>query len=647
MINPIPRLLWKPLLCTGLLALCSARAVQAQTTGVQTPIDSLITRLPAMMRSDEKQALVLIDALARQAAQQGHRHGLIQSLFFKAWHSYRHNPTDVALAKIDSALQHADGIQADTALVKFYILKGQCYVKKTRFDSALRNFNLALQVAEKRGDQVSKTSTMISIGWAYMEDGKPVEAIRFFSEVLRFNPSPQYDHRPVLLCNIAACYNTVGNFRKAEFYARQGITAARNRASNADLANGLNILARSLYQQGKLEQAIGILKEAAVVREKVADPSMLASDYLELADLYQKNGQLRQAIAWARKAEDLSTRGANSLKLVAVYQSLASAYEAVGDDRLAALYLKKILGHKDSLSDDHYNQAFARMQVQFETQKKTAENLQLKKENLEARLRNSQQQRWLVLLGAGVVLLVASGIYVSKLMKSRYRARLAEEQLAEQRRRTLAVMEAEEKERRRLAGDLHDGVGQTLAAAALQLAKVRKGNGPLDKVDELIAQAGSEVRSLSHQVTPELLLHYGLVRAMEQAVDRLNEAGDGTVFTLYTYLDVPPANDMAALTLYRCFQELCTNALKHARASHVTVQLTSDEDGLELMVEDDGAGFSPGSVAYGLGLKNMESRVALFEGECTVDSTPGRGTTVVVRLPATATDSLLTKTASA
>ena len=152
------------------------------------PIDSLITRLPAMMRSDEARARQMVDELARRSVAEQHRHGLVQSLFFQAWLSYRHDPADVAIGKIDSALRHVEGIHADTAVVKFHILKGQCYVKKLQFASALQSFTEAMKIAENRNDHATRISTLISIGWAYMEDGKPAEAVRFFEEVLRVRP---------------------------------------------------------------------------------------------------------------------------------------------------------------------------------------------------------------------------------------------------------------------------------------------------------------------------------------------------------------------------------------------------------------------------------------------------------------------------
>lgn len=629
---PLKIYLWKQLLLISLLITSHCYTLYAQQNNTVPLIDSLIKHLPIMMRRHEDSARQMIAELAKQSEQLKHSHGIIQSLFFKAWHSYRHNSADVTITSIDSALQHVQGIKEDTALVKFYILKGQCFVKKAQFSKAVENFNLALKVAEKRNDIANKTGTLISIGWAYMEDNKPKEAIRFFNEVLEINASANYENRAVLLCNIASCYNTLKDYKQAETFALNGIAAARSKGNHTDLANGLNILARSYYQQGRIEKAIAILKDAAIAREKVYDPSMLASDYLELANLYLKNGQPKEALSWAKKAEALSLQHTNELKIVAAYESLAATYETLGDHKNASIYLKKVIQHKDSLANDRYSQALAEMQVQFETQKKSAENLQLKKENLETKLRNSSQQRWLLGLASGLILLVASGIYVSKLMKSRYRTRLVLEQLNEQKKRAIAVMVAEEKERRRIAADLHDGVGQTLAAASMQLNKARNGQLSLDKVDELILQAGTEVRNLSHQVTPEILLHYGLANAIEQAIGKLNEANDATTFTLYTHIEENWENEIISLTLYRCFQELSTNILKHAHSTQVIIQLSLDQEEVQLIVEDNGKGFELGKVQYGLGIRNIESRLAPFNGTLQIDSTPGNGTTTIIKI---------------
>lgn len=436
-----------------------------------------------------------------------------------------------------------------------------------------------------------------------------------------------------MLCNIAACYNAVNEYDKAETYATQGIQAARLSRNNADLANGLNILGKSYQSRGMIGKAISCLKEAAEVREKVADPSMLISDYLQLSDLYMANKQPAIALQWSKKAESISEQSGIALKMAAVYQSLANVYEATGDYKRSAAYLKKEIIHRDSLERDQYNKALAQMQVQFETQKKTSENLQLKKENLEARLKNSDQQRWMIILGTGIVLLAASGVYWSKLVRSRYKTKLAEEKLYQQKSRTVAVLQAEENERRRIAGDLHDGVGQMIAAASVQLEKAKKGLLPLDKVDEMIRNAGAEVRNISHKVTPELLLHHGLVKALQFETDRLNEAQDQTIFSLFTHEELPLQDEMLSLTLYRCFQELIANIMKHAEAKSVEAHLNLYWDEIQLLVEDDGKGFDVEEVRDGLGIRNMKSRIALYDGRLLIDSMKGRGTGFTISIP--------------
>jgi tetratricopeptide (TPR) repeat protein len=280
----------------------------AQDTYTSLPIDTLIIHIPSVMRSDEAAARHMIAVLEKKSLQAQHRHGIVQTAFFKCWLKYRHEPTETTIKALDSALHNINGINADTICINFYILKGQCYVRQTRYDSAITSFRQALKIAESRNDQIGKNNVLLSIGWVYMEDKQSREAIHIFEELLKKNPSPQYENRTILLNNIAACYNGLQEFQHAEQYARQGIEAARLSHRNPDLANGLNILAHSCYKQGKAEEAVGLLKQAASVREKASDLAMLSADYIELANLYTDMHQPDQAITWALKAESIAQK---------------------------------------------------------------------------------------------------------------------------------------------------------------------------------------------------------------------------------------------------------------------------------------------------------------------------------------------------
>jgi signal transduction histidine kinase len=125
-------------------------------------------------------------------------------------------------------------------------------------------------------------------------------------------------------------------------------------------------------------------------------------------------------------------------------------------------------------------------------------------------------------------------------------------------------------------------------------------------------------------------LHYGLEKALELEVSRLNEANDKTFFNLYIHREVPVQDSFLELTVYRCFQELSSNILKHAGASEANVQLHLLQEEVQLLVEDNGIGFPSGIPPEGLGLSNMKSRIALFDGTLVVDSLPSKGATIII-----------------
>uniref|UniRef100_UPI000299F585 sensor histidine kinase n=1 Tax=Pedobacter agri TaxID=454586 RepID=UPI000299F585 len=255
----------------------------------------------------------------------------------------------------------------------------------------------------------------------------------------------------------------------------------------------------------------------------------------------------------------------------------------------------------------------------------------LKEENLENRLNISNKQRWLIILIASLSVFISSSIYFYFYIQNKYKSQNAVQRFLEEKNKAVAILETEENERRRISGDLHDGVGQTLAAASLQLKKAKNDIAQLQKLDDLIDQAANEVRMLSHEMTPEMVLHFGLVKAMEQVIDRLNDVQNFTVFKFFKHVEFDDVNQVRAVVVYRSFQELTNNILKHAKAKNVGVHLNMSDDEILLMIEDDGIGYDKNEIKLGLGLQNLESRIRIFNGHLEVDSTIGKGTTTILR----------------
>ena len=222
----------------------------------------------------------------------------------------------------------------------------------------------------------------------------------------------------------------------------------------------------------------------------------------------------------------------------------------------------------------------------------------------------------------------------------RGRGEQAREQLLQQ------LVTAQEEERRHIARELHDQMGQNLTALILGI-KALQGNGSdsdgaaerIRQLQALAVQIGQEVRSLAVQLRPSVLDDLGLLLALSNYVEQWSARAHIAVDLHSDGLDVGRLSLAVETTLYRLVQEALTNVLKHAEASQVSVIIERRADEVRLIVEDDGVGFSaptapsePGNAPQ-LGLIGMRERVVLLGGSLTIESAPGSGTTIFARIP--------------
>ena len=202
---------------------------------------------------------------------------------------------------------------------------------------------------------------------------------------------------------------------------------------------------------------------------------------------------------------------------------------------------------------------------------------------------------------------------------------------------------SEERERRRIATELHDHISQTLAITKIKLGMAQKITSPsdwvgsLNEIGELIDQAIQYTRSLTFELSPPILYELGLEAAVEWLTEQIQEQ-HGILIDFEDDRQPKPMNEEIRLTLFKATRELLINIVKHAQASKAKVSIWREDISIRIRVEDDGVGFSTSEdkqlgKTTEFGLFNIRERIKYLGGEIEVESEPGRGTRVTLSAP--------------
>lgn len=398
----------------------------------------------------------------------------------------------------------------------------------------------------------------------------------------------------------------------------------------------LSNLGSTKYQQGKLEEALYYLQQAIRLKGDI-DPnyqntniSLLGKVYLGLGNYTLAERYLLQSL---HTAEQLNI----ARDLVEDHRLLADLYARVNDHKKAFDHQYLYTALKDSIEGQETKQNINQLEIKYQTAQKDKElvkkELQISKQKAQIKQRNL----WIVGISSGALLLAA----IVTLLYTLYRSSWHQKRFQEEKFRNLeqeqeigqlrAMMKGEEKERIRIARDLHDGIGGMLASIKMNLNTIGKERSELSispgfiKVSGMLNETATEVRKTAHNLMPDALSKQDLRAALLQYCENSSSA----VLHINLQYDVAKQiNKDAELFVYRIVQELVQNIVKHAEASYAVIQLMLHNNSLSITVEDNGIGFDTTLPAKGSGLQNMNKRVETLQGYISISSGQGKGTTV-------------------
>jgi len=245
---------------------------------------------------------------------------------------------------------------------------------------------------------------------------------------------------------------------------------------------------------------------------------------------------------------------------------------------------------------------------------------------------------WFITLTVFVSISLITFIIIEYKNKQLNKQRIAILRKEQEMQQLKALIAGEEKERKRIGQELHDGLGAVLATVKMRINSISDktpnimNNDNYLKAEELIDEACQTVRDISHRMTPYILEQNGLEYAISELCLTISQTQNIEIHFNPYQVDLIESETLK-ITIYRVTQELIKNIIKHAEATEVIVQVTVEDEQVEIIVEDDGKGFDTSHVKGGIGLANIQSRVEYLKGSLEIDSQINRGSTFLINLP--------------
>lgn len=371
--------------------------------------------------------------------------------------------------------------------------------------------------------------------------------------------------------------------------------------------------------------------------------------------LEQKKYPQAKQFLTAVARDSLFMSDANNRKTT--YYQLSQLSSQLGSMNDAYKWLMEYNRVNDSLNNAQVKLKINTLEVKFRTAENEKKITRLESENKIAVLsaKNNRLAAWLSGVASFVLLVVAAfSIYYYRSNKKlsaqkeiNHRQQLKEIEQQQQIATIKAMMEGEEKERERVARDLHDGLGGLLAAIKMELSKLGSQapaeqplKAGLEAATRQLDGSINELRRVARNMMPEALLKFGLEAALRDFCEGLEN--ERTTIVLQCYgMEQNTLRPEKQLMVYRMVQELVTNAMKHAKASRILVDCIQDGDQVSITVEDNGVGFDPGTIkGKGSGLSNVKARVEHLNGKLDIQYAANAGTSINIQFNEHATANL-------
>jgi len=625
----------------------------------------------AMMFAKQAHALSYQLSYSKGQLDALYRKGLIQKLRCDFSTSFQYFTEFLKLSK---------ELQDSSSMTKGYFQHGILYRLKGKDRIALYYHNKSLAIDLALRDTFGVFSNYNSMGNVFQNIGEYDSAMVYYMKTIRLCiEKVEYErHLATIYHNLGEVYKDLKDYDNARKYLNMAMEYATRFKKNKDLAQTYTKLGNLANEEEKLDSAFYFYKLAEPLHKQIKNERGVNDLYINYGIVFSKKGLYSMAFdnftralvyykiqddkegvisAWQNMAKLYKKQKKFSLALttldscnrladstgfkkerLSVLMLISDIYYESGKFKRSREYLTKYIALKDSIYKLDKEEIVSDLRIQYDRDLDQLKILELEYENL----RKTKQRNIYFFVGLGIVVLSLFIMLYLRLTARKNRI-IAEQRITqlEEEKKLLAarfLVEGQEEERKRIAKELHDGLGVLLSVTKMQFSAIKDispENRPLiEKATQFLEQASGDVRKISHNMMPGLLTKLGLCEALEDLFEKLSDTeGIQAICEIEGAKERLPENK--EIMLYRIIQEMVNNTLKHAEATEIELQINVHHDRLDIRFTDNGKGFKveEGIEQKSMGLQSIWSRVKFLDGTISIESAPGKGTMYTMQIP--------------
>jgi two-component system NarL family sensor kinase len=507
-----------------------------------------------------------------------------------------------------------------------------------KHDIALKKYYNAEKIFQSINDKNGIAQTYNEMGVLYVRQNKITNAKQVLIKALELAVNSQKKEIFAnAYNNLGLAYEAESKNDSAEYCFKNALQIYQNINDKFGASYSLDYLSSIYLKEKRYSESEQALLKSLQIKQIINDRTGIAIAINNLGELYLDEQNYPSALKMFKEAQD-SAKLLKYLDLeMHTLKMQATVYENLNDFKNALYTTQQFSELNKKIQDDKRLKNIEEFQTKYNVDKKENEIIQQK---LKLSRRN------ILLFSLIIILLFAFlSFYLFYNRKKLQQEKLLQGQiiLDEQKRRK-AIIEAEENEKERIARELHDGVGQLITAARLDLSNTINNdeipleqNKRLKNLLSLLDDSIYEIRNISHNMVPDILLKSGLEKAVDNFTNKINRHQKITISFECIRFQENSLDPTSKLMLYRIIQESVNNTLKYAEATQLDIQLSADDKEISLLIVDNGKGFDiqKSTETNSIGLKNMQLRTQYLKGYIEINSLPQKGTTILIEIPLT------------